>query len=116
MSNFKLLRNAAKSCVRGCILKLLCDHQYDHKDYLKTDITKNCPDKRCATGIPHEHAIFCPLINDLHVRLKFSDLFMYANELKPLTVNIDPIKVQRDLKGEGKQDGPCSLQMCRGDF
>ena len=99
--HLELLKKTAKIGVVGCLLEILCDYLNGRKQYVKVEKTSSVT-LDVTSGVPQGSLLgpllFCIFINDLPDRLKFSDPYIYADDLKLLTVNTDLIKVQQDLK------------------
>ena len=96
-----LLKKTANIGVEGCLLEILCEYLNGRKQYVKVEKTSSVT-LDVTSGVPQGSLLgpllFCIFINDLPDRLKFSDPYIYADDLKLLTVNTDLIKVQQDLK------------------
>ena len=99
--HLELLKKTANIGVGGCLLEILCDYLNGRKQYVKVEKTSSVT-LDVTSGVPQGSLLgpllFCIFINDLPDRLKFSDPYIYADDLKLLTVNTDLIKVQQDLK------------------
>ena len=90
----ELLKKTANIGVGGCLLEILCDYLNGRKQYVKVEKTSSVTldvTRGVAQGSLLGPLLFCIFINDLPDRLKFSDPYIYADDLKLLTVNTDLI-------------------------
>ncbi|XP_075248432.1 uncharacterized protein LOC142341389 [Convolutriloba macropyga] len=96
--------------VGGSLLQVLMDYLSNRKQFVR--INNPCSGVRDVTsGVP---LLFCIFINDLSDALKFSDPFIFADDLKILEIGKDHWTIQEDLDSIAtiKQDGAGTGQMC----
>ena len=98
--HFELLKRVANIGVGGCLLQVLMDYLSNRKQFVR--VNKTCSGVRDVnSGVP-QGSLLCPLlfcifINDLPEALKFSDPFMFADDLKILAIGKDHWTIQEDL-------------------
>ena len=87
--------------VGGCFLEIISDYLSNRKQFACAD-NFSSETLEITSGVPQESLIgplfFCIFINDLPEVLKFSDPYIFADDLKLLAVNVDTKDIQQDLK------------------
>ena len=83
------------------MLELLHDYPSDRKQIGRVDNVSSRP-KDVTSGFPQGSflgpLLFCIFINDLPEALVFSDSYIFADDLKFLSVNLTEVQVQTDLQ------------------
>ena len=102
---FELLKTVANFGVGGCLLQVLMDYLSNQKQFVRIDNT--CSGVRdVTTGVPQGSLLgpllFCIFINDLPDALKFSDPFIFVDDLKILAIGKDHWTIQEDLESIAK--------------
>ena len=99
--HYFLLCKVANLGVKGCLLELLRDYLSERKQIVCVDNVSSRP-KDVTSGV-HQGSLlgqllFCIFINDLLEALAFSDSYLFADDLKFLSVNLTELQVQTDLQ------------------
>ena len=98
--HFELLKKVANIEVVGCLLQFLMDYLSNRKQFVRIDNT--CFGLRDVnSGVSQGSLLglllFCIFINDVPDALKFSDPFIFADDLKHPAIRKDHWTVQEDL-------------------
>ena len=87
--------------IGGCFLEIITDYLSNRNQFVRAD-NFSSETLEITSGVPQGSLIgpliFCIFINDLPEVLKFSDPYIFADDLKLLAVNVDTKDIQQDLK------------------
>ena len=87
--------------VGGCFLEIISDYLSNRKQFVRAD-NFSSETLEIISGVPQGSLVgpfyFCIFINDLPEVLKFSDPYIFADDLKLLAVNVDTKDTHQDLK------------------
>ena len=96
----ELLITVGKIGVGGCFLEVLDDYLYKRRQFVRADNTSSRI-LEITIGVPQgsllEPLLFCILTNDLPDVLRFSDPYLFADDLKILSVGYSDTKFQEDI-------------------
>ena len=97
---FELLRKVANIGVGGCLLQVLLDYLSNRKQLVR--IVNTCSGVRDVySGVPQGALLgpllFCNFINNLPDALKFSNPFIFADDLKIILIGKDHWTIQEDI-------------------
>ena len=99
--HYEILKKICNTGVGGCFLEIISDYLSNRKQFVRAD-NFSSETLEITNGVPQGSLIgpfyFCIFINDLPGVLKFSDPYIFADDLKLLAVNVDTKDTQQDLK------------------
>ena len=99
--HYELLKKMSNIGIRGCFLEIISDYLSNRKHSVRAD-SFSSETLEITSGVPQGSLIgplfFCIFINGLPEVLKFSDPYIFADDLKLLAVNVDTKEIQQDLK------------------
>ena len=84
--HFEVLCRVAAIGGGGCILEAIFDHLTNRKQFVRVESV--CSQmKDFSSGVPQGSWLFCVLINDLTESVIFIEIYLFADDLKNLSVN-----------------------------
>ena len=99
--HYELLKKMSNIGIGGCFLEIISDYLSNRKHSVRAD-SFSSETLEITSGVPQGSLIgplfFCIFINGLPEVLKFSDPYIFADDLKLLAVNVDTKDIQQDLK------------------
>ena len=88
--HYELIQNVAQIGVNGCLVEVLINYLKNRKQFVRID---NCSSRTLdvTSGVPQGSLLglllFCKILNDLPEVLTFSEPFIFADDLKVLSIN-----------------------------
>ena len=96
----ELLKKVSNLGVGGCLLEILVDYLNGRKQFVRADST-NSKVLDVTSGVPQGSLLgpllFCIFINDLPDILRFSDPYLFADDLKILAIGKTHEEIQIDI-------------------
>ena len=96
----ELLIKVGQIGVGGCFLEVLVDYLHNRRQFVRADNTSSRI-LEITSGVPQGSLLgpllFCILINDLPDVLRFSDSYLFADDLKILLIGYIDTKFQDDI-------------------
>ena len=114
----ELLVKVGQIGVGGCFLEVLVDHLHNRRQFVRADNTSSWI-LEIYSGVPQGSLLgsllFCILTNDLPDVLKFSDPYLFADDLKILSIGYSDTDFQEDknaVQNWVATNKTCSRQVC----
>ena len=95
-TDYELLEKTSNNGIGGCFLEIISDYLSNRKQFVRAD-NFSSETLEITSGVPQgsliEPLFFRIFINDLPEVLKFSDPYIFADDLKLLAVNVDTMDI-----------------------